>query len=471
MKTTIFNAWLLRSILGMGAFLASGVASATEVTHRVDTVSTRHTTWSGIKQFGTAETERGYFSAKDRYGNLYVTGYTKGDLDGPGPQIHVGSFDFYVMKLNPQGEIKWIRQFGSPGEDTALAIAVDHWGYVYVTGQIGGDLDPNDDQVFLEGEGEDDVFLMKLDEYGHVQWLRQFGTTADDAGFGLALDILGNPSVAGYTLGDMDGNGPNVNAGQDDIFVAAFDVAGNQRWINQIGSSEADVAYSTAIDVRGNIYVTGFSYGDLDGAAPQVNAGGMDIIALKLNWYGEVKWIRQFGTAGDDNGYAITADRHRRLYVTGFVSGDLDGNGPDVHLGDSDVVVLKMQRNGDLMWSRQIGTAGNDFGLGVAVDSRGAIYATGTVFGDLDGPGPQAYQGRRDIAVVKFSRSGATRWIRQWGTPGNDWGFHIAVDWRHQLYVTGQTQGDLDGLGPQAYAGSFDLFVLKLDLRPLRYRY
>ena len=462
MKTTAFMIWLRYGFLLVTVGAAS-VADAAQPLAFANIRYPQNATWSGIKQFGTDQTERGYFSVIDRHGNLYVTGYTQGDLDGPGPGVAAGSFDIYVLKLDPEGHVAWIRQFGSPGEDTAIAIALDHEGYIYITGQIGGDLDPNDDQVFLEGEGEDDVFLMKLDKDGEVQWLRQFGTTADDAGFGLDLDVEGNPYVVGYTLGDMDGDGPGMNAGADDIFVAAFDDAGNQRWLTQIGSPAADVAYAGAVDIRGGVYLTGFTEGDLDGPGSQSHAGGWDIVVVKLNGNGELQWVQQYGTPGDDNGYAIAVDARRRIYITGFASGDVDGTGPDTYAGEPDLVVLKLTQDGELIWSRQFGTGGNDFGLGVAVDYSGNVYATGTVFGDLDGSGPETYHGERDVAIVKLARDGTTRWIRQLGTPGRDWGFNVALDHRHhQVYITGQTGGDLDGEGPQTFSGVFDAFILKL---------
>jgi len=459
-----------------GILLLHGVVGYSS-THLDDSTQYSHFNWNGIKQFGTAATERGYFSVNDKQGNLYVAGYTGGDLDGNGPGVNEGGWDIYVMKLNAKGETQWIRQFGSPGEDLAVAIAIDRKGFLYVTGQIGGDLDPNDDQIFRgkevhPGESEnqderdgDDAFLMKLNVNGEVQWLRQYGIADDDAGFGVDTDIFGNPYVIGYTWGDLDGDGPGLHEGQEDIYLTKFDPNGNQKWIKQLGSSEADVPYAMTIDkLHGNIYVTGFSIGNIANASgTQPNAGGQDIVAISFNTEGQLKWLRQFGTEGDDNGFGITVDRHQHTYISGYVSGDLDGLGPDIYAGDLDFAVIHLGPNGDLVWSRQLGTEGSDFGLGIAVDPFGGIYATGTVFGDLDPTDSQLYQGRRDIAVINFDRDGYTNWIRQIGTPLNDWGFHIAVERQCQVRVTGQTGGDLDGFGPQTFAGTFDIFVWKFD--------
>jgi Beta-propeller repeat len=292
MKMKVAIVFLWRGVMGVIASLAIlGSVSANDAPQPPAFTVTNpslNPSWKGIKQFGTAGDERGYASALDDRGNLYVTGYTSGDLDGPGPGIHVGSYDAYVMKLNRDGQVEWIRQLGSPSDDRAHYIALDHRGHVYITGHSEGDLDGSGPEIH---SGEGDPFLVKLDEDGQVQWIRQFGTAADEFGFGLAVDVLGNPYVAGYTSGDMDGESSGTNAGLDDLFLATFDGAGNKRWVKQIGSPNYDTGYAVATDASGYVYVTGFSLGDLDGPGPQTNAGAWDIIALKFDGRGNLKWI------------------------------------------------------------------------------------------------------------------------------------------------------------------------------------
>lgn len=458
MKTFTFARLISHVVLGVSVSFCMALVS----TSRAESPAVRHhSSWSGIKQFGTAGTERGYTSALDRAGNLYVTGFTTGDLDGDGPEVSAGSVDLFVKKINPEGQTEWTRQIGSPEDDRAHYIAVDRLGDVYVTGHSAGDLDGAGPQT---NKGIDDAFLLKLNAYGDVQWIRQFGSAEEDMGFGLTVDRLGHSYVTGYTfLGDIDGEGPAVNQGNEDVFVAAFDVAGNQRWIRQLGSPESDVAYAVAIDKQGSIYITGLSFGDLDGFGPQTHAGDADIVALKFSQQGDLSWVRQIGTPGTDFGYAMKFDHKRHIYIGGFVSGDIDGSGPDVHAGATDLAVIKISGAGVRQWSRQLGTSGNDIGHGIAVDRDGAVYAAGVTSGDLDGPGSQTYQGMGDIVAVKFSRHGTTQWLRQWGSANTDLGLDITVDRRQHVYVTGQTEGDLDGAQPQIHAGDSDVFVLKFQ--------
>ena len=464
MTTTIFKELLRYGVLSLCALLTiGGEALATDVMLPAfdDITPNRHSSSQRIKQFGTTGEEQAYKSVLDKRGNLYVTGYTTGDLDGSGPEVNVGGYDIYVMKLNPQRQVAWIRQFGSPEDDRAHFVVLDSRGYVYVTGHTGGDLDGSGAETHSGGE---DAFLLKLDEYGHTQWLQQFGTSGYEMGLGLAIDAWDNPYVIGVTEGDIDGNGPGVNTGGYDIYLAVFDVAGNFRWTRQVGSPSEDVAYAVTIDAHGNIYATGYSYGNLGDYGTQVNAGESDLVVLKFDIHGELQWIRQLGTPGNDYGYALAVEpRYQRLYITGFLSGDLDGDGSGAHAGGTDLAVIKMSRNGNLLWSRQFGATGNDWGHGVTVDRSGSVYVTGAISGDIDGFGPQIYHGKRDVIVIKLYGYGTTQWIRQWGTAGQDFGLDIMFDGENRAYITGQTQGDLDGSGPQAHAGDFDSFILKLS--------
>ena len=458
MKTITFARLNRHVVLGVSVFI---LMASVSTSHAQSSAMRHHSSWSGIKQFGTAGTERGYTSVVDRSGNLYVTGFTTGDLDGDGTEVSAGSFDLFVIKIKPNGQTEWTRQIGSAQDDRAHYIAVDRWGDVYVTGHSAGDLDGVGPET---NKGIDDAFLLKLNAFGDVQWIRQFGSAEEDMGFGLTVDRFGNAYVTGYTfLGDIDGAGPAVNQGNEDVFLAAFDSAGNQRWIRQIGSPESDVAYAVAIDKHGSLYITGLSFGDLDGLGSQMHAGDADIVALKFSQQGDLSWVRQMGTTGTDFGYAMKFDHKRHLYISGFVSGDLDGSGPDVHLGGTDLAVIKLSGAGARQWSRQLGTSGNDIGHGVAVDRDGAVYVAGVTSGDLDGPGPQTYEGMGDVVAVKYSRHGTIQWLRQWGSSSTDLGLDITVDRTQHVYVTGQTEGDLDGVQPQVHAGDSDVFVLKFN--------
>ncbi len=122
-----------------------------------------------------------------------------------------------------------------------------------------------------------------------------------------------------------------------------------------------------------------------------------------------------------------------------------------------DLFVVKYNNAGVKQWTRQLGTSANDVGMGITSDSSGNIYVTGYTNVALDG---NTGAGSDDLFVVKYNSSGVKQWTKQLGTSSRDQGMGITSDSSGNLYVTGCTQGDLDG---NNNAGLNDLFVVKYD--------
>ena len=109
------------------------------------------------------------------------------------------------------------------------------------------------------------------------------------------------------------------------------------------------------------------------------------------------------------------------------------------------------------IWTRQIGTSSDDKANGVAVDTSGNVYVTGCTGSGLDG---NTSAGEDDIFLIKYDTSGNKIWTRQIGTSSDDYASAVAVDTSGNVYVTGSTDGDLDG---NTSAGEDDIFLIKYD--------
>ncbi|MGH2829382.1 MAG: SBBP repeat-containing protein, partial [Actinomycetota bacterium] len=104
----------------------------------------------------------------------------------------------------------WTRQFGTASSDYASGVAADGSGNVYVAGTTGDTLPGQ------TSSGDYDVYLRRYDASGNGVWTRQFGSASYDAAFGVAVDGLGNVSVAGLTLGALPGQ---TSSGDADAFA------------------------------------------------------------------------------------------------------------------------------------------------------------------------------------------------------------------------------------------------------------
>ena len=375
------------------------------------------------KQLGSSDEDVATGVAVDSSGNSYVTGYTDGGIDG---NSYSGKQDFFLIKYNSSGTKEWTKQEGSSGDDYARGVAVDSSDNIYVTGYTDKKLHGNNNS------GKFDMFLVKYNSSGTRQWTKQFGTSGWDVGYGVAADSSNNIYVTGYTEGGFDGN---TSSGRRDIILVKFYDNGTKHWTQQFGTSSDDTGYGVTVDSSDNIYVTGFTFGGLDG---NTYSGKGDIILVKYNSSGTKQWTQQLGSSKKDYGLASNVDSKGNIYVTGYTEGGLDGN---TNSGESDIFLVKYNSSGTKQWTQQLGTPTFDEGNGVAVDSSDNIYVSGWTRGELD-----TYAGHDDAIVLKYNSSGTKQWTRQFGSSNDsDHGAGVTVDSSGNIYVTGYTSGGLDG--------------------------
>jgi hypothetical protein len=259
---------------------------------------------------------------------------------------------------------------------------------------------------------------------------------------GIATDGDGNVYVTGYTGGTLEvgyvGNGPS--------FVRAYDGDGHHRWTRQFGTSSSDETFGIATDASGNVYAAGFTVGDLDGD----NAGFADAFIRSYDRDGHHRWTRQFGTSDYDRAQGVATDAAGNVYATGQTQGKFE----DSNFGGRDVFIRSYDSAGNGRWTRQFGTSGNDGGYGITTGADGHVYATGSTLGALEG----SNFGGIDVFIRSYDSSGTLRWTRQFGTPSDDGASDLAVGANGDLYVVGETLGQMT---TTAAAGSYDAYVRK----------
>jgi len=391
------------------------------------------------KQLGSSGRDSANGVATDSSGNVYVTGVTFGGLDC---NTSAGANDLFVVKYNSSGTKQWTKQLGSVSSDFANGVATDSSGNVYVAGGTYGGLDGN------TSAGNTDLFVVKYNSSGTRQWTKQLGTAEYDEARGVATDSSGNVYVAGGTKGNLNGNS---NSGRTDLFVIKYNSSGTRQWTKQLGTWQTDLANGVATDSSGNVYVTGVTYRHLDG---NTSAGSADLFVVKYNSSGKKQWTKQLGTSSRDHARGVVTDSSGNVYVTGDTYGGLDGN---TNAGYNDLFVVKYLDNGTKQWTKQLGTSSDDLASGVATDSSGNVYVTGGTYGGLDG---NTNAGNSDLFVVKYNSSGTKQWTKQLGAASRDYDYGVATDSSRNVYVSGETYGGLDG---NTNAANADLFVVKYN--------
>ena len=276
--------------------------------------------------------------------------------------------DLFIFKMNSSGEIQWTQLLGGNQHEKANDIAVDPSGNVFATGYTTGNLDGNTNLGNTTYQG--DIFLIKYNTDGVKQWTKQFGTNKNDYGYALDLDSSGNIYVGAIVGDSYDGN---TSTGRPDTVLIKFNSNGIKQWSKQQGDgSYSNDVNDVAVDSSGYVYMLGQASGVFDG---NTSAGyGDDYFLMKYNSSGTKQWSKLFGSDQDDSGMRMDFDSSDNIYITGWTKGNLDGN---TNSGDYDLFITKMNSSGTIQWTKLHGTTSLDIGQGIDVDSRNKIFVTG----------------------------------------------------------------------------------------------
>lgn len=386
---------------------------------------------SQVQQFGTSEFDIPLSISTDPSGNVYIAGGTTGSLAG----ANAGLRDNFVSKYDSQGNLLFTQQFGTSGFETIYGIDTDNQGNYYITGVT----DSNSGFAGPQQADLLDTFVAKYDSSGTQQWIRQIGQNIIFNAFNIDVD----PDT-----GDVFISGANVRSSlenPDDAFVIKFDTDGNQQWFTETGTSgflNFDETYGLTVANDGSVYATGWTVGNLGG----INAGLYDNwIAKYDNATGEQQWVVQYGTPDYEWSWDVRTDSSGNVYTAGWTLGSLGGT----NAGSYDSYLTKYDSSGNQLWIRQFGTAGDDEAYSLYIDETDNIFVGGYTDGSLGGTNAGSF----DPWVAQYDTDGNQIWITQFGTSDRDELYGLTGDAEGNLYVTGITQGSFGALNAGSFDG------------------
>ena len=414
-----------------------------------------------IKQmaaFNTTGNEGSPSIAVDSIGNSYITYFTSGAVSG-GTQL--GGNDIVVLEMDPNGNILWIRQqpvMNTTQEDIYPQISLDASGNCYVAYRTTGTVSGG---TFFGGIGTFDIVVFKLNTSGQLQWIRQqtvMNTTASDLNPKIVSDSLGNIYITYNSNGTVSGG---TFIGSYDIVVLKMSTNGQVLWIREqsvMNTTGNDSTPVIGIDMSGNCYV---SYSSSATASGGTFLGNSDIVVFKLDSNGDVQWVKQhasMNSVSDDYNPSIVVDGVGNSYITYQCLSTVSGG---TWLGSADIVVFKLDTSGSLQWIKQnaaMNTTTSDVTPRIAVDGSSNIYVTYSSYGSVSGG---TNIGNADIVVTKMDTNGTIQWIKESliNTSGEEGVPSISVDYAGNVYISYQTTGTVSG---GTNLGSYDIVVFKI---------
>ena len=326
-----------------------------------------------------------------------------------------GSSAAFLRRYSRSGAVVWQRQLGGGQNSDARALATDAGGNLYVSYNDRLEKRRSDGGV-VWSRAVADVTALGTDGNGHVYvgsgsydaftlskytggGSRQWSMSVEGYGIGfipssIGTDAAGNVYVAAYEIDDSF-----INS-----YVVKFSPSGAQLWQKTVSGGDNDLRL-TGLEVRGNaIYLSGTSHTNWIGDYDRPTEA--DAFVAKLSLGGVELWRKVFGTASPDSANDLSTDAGGNLYVTGFTAGKLGGAQP----GGSDVFLRKLSTNGGTLWTKQIGSAGDDAGNAVVAYSSTELYLAGEAGGALIGG---THRGGQDAFLRRTDGNGNRVWTDQ----------------------------------------------------------
>ncbi|MGK7926575.1 MAG: SBBP repeat-containing protein [Spirulina sp.] len=402
-----------------------------------------------LTQWGTSQKDSGraiIVDENNRY--VYATGYTSGSLFAPSAESN-GTQNVWIAKFYARsGEQIWLQQLTSADDTTQTsngialdesgvyvaietthndditssaiakfaleegtqqetysfqsendvsnsihALVADGSGYLYATGYVAGSM-LSETGAVLDSAGGDDAWIAKLTVDGHLIWVVQLGSDADDRANGIAIDDRGNVYVVGYTTGVMPGietatSDKTENADNlEDTWIAKYTSDGSRDWIVQFGSNDNDRPTGVTVDESGGVYAIGKTEDSLTDDPREDGSGERAWVAKFRASLGERVWLEQLShTNSSDNknteGTSIAVDNYGGVYIAGWTTGQLTTDATNTN---NDAWIAKYSApTGAQIWLEHVASSSDrgDGIHGITVDPEGNLYATGFTYGEM----------------------------------------------------------------------------------------
>jgi TolB-like protein len=311
--------------------------------------------------------------------------------------------------LSPMSATSFAKTYGGTNYDWARSVQQTSDGGYIVAGYTTS-----------FGSGYEDIFLIKTDASGNLQWAKTYGGTYWDVAYSVQQTSDGGYIVAGYT--------GSFGAGYEDIFLIKTDANGNIIWAKTYGGTYEDWAYSVQQTSDGGYIVAGYTA-----------AGWGDFFLIKTDANGNIIWAKTYGETSWDEAFSVQQTSDGGYIVAGRTN--------SFGAGYSNVFLVKTDAYGNIMWAKTYGVTDLDWAFSVQQISDGGYIVAGITYSfGVDSA---------DIFLIKTYASGNLQWAKTYGGTNSDYASSVQQTSDGGYIVAGWTSS----FG----ASWYDIFLMKTD--------
>ncbi|WP_028666607.1 CARDB domain-containing protein [Runella zeae] len=395
-------------------------------------------------------------------GGYLIGGYSYSGISGDKTQTAKGESDYWVVKINANGDKEWDKTYGGDQHDILTSIIATSDGGFILGGYSHSSASTDKSENSKGDNGSSDYWIVKINSNGDKQWDKVLG--------GYSFDNLRSiipTSDGGYLLGGDSSSGigadkTEASKGSTDFWVLKINANGIKVWDKTYGGDRPDQIYRMITTADGGFLLTGTSASGVGGDKTQPSIGEEDIWIVKINASGNKQWDKVFG--GNKSEYISSiissSDGNYILGATSSSSNSRDKTQPS--RGENDFWTLKITPNGDKIWDKTWG--GNSFEnlTSVAPIGNEDWFVAGSSNSTLSGDRTRLARANPDFWILKITANGEKKWDKAFGGGSNESLNAIATTADNGFLLAGTSNSNLGNDKSQSSRGSVDFWVIKI---------
>ncbi len=368
-----------------------------------------------------------------------ILGYTYSQ-DGDISNNH-GSNDVWLVRIDSLGSLLWEKTLGGSASDYGSSISkISDTTYYILCGASSGDDDISNDRF----PNSADFWIVKIDTLGNILWDRIVGTSHNDTPEKIITTNDGGALALGFN-GLNDGD-KTEGYGMFDMWMIKLNSEGTTQWEFTLGGSDIDFPNDIIQTSDGGYLVSGSAIVEPGGNLTCNMHGQADAVLVKLDSARNIEWQHCYGGSGYDGAIRIMELDDGYLF-----SGYPDSNDGDISgwHGDSDIWLVKIDFEGEIIWQKCLGGSDTDGAHSVFKTNNGGYQLIGITFSNNeDVSGNHSVIGRGDIWMVKVDSQGVIVWQQCVGGLATEYPSYFGVI---------QKADDNYVIAGMAYDSSFDV--------------
>ncbi|MFK7806621.1 MAG: hypothetical protein AB8F74_02360, partial [Saprospiraceae bacterium] len=350
--------------------------------------------------FGGNQLERPWKVLPTSDGGYIVAGYSPSNISGTKTEDSRGADDFWVVKMDNVGNYEWDRTYGGDNLDWCYdMIQLNDGGFL-----LGGrSLSGISGEKTEANNGSWDFWLVKIDADGNLLWDKTLGGDQEDLLTEMQLAPDGDVLIAGGTSSSMSGDVTSPTEGGKDFWlVKVSSTDGDLLWERRYGGTAEDEVFSFVQTTDGGVLLGGGSQSNANPPfKSENNFGSVDMWIVKTDATGSVEWDRTFGGDGLDNCYSVRQNSIGYYIISGFSESVMTGNKTTGTNGGFDYWLLYLNESGDKQWETSLGGAQNDVLENAFQIDDGGYLLAGHSSSDVSGDKMDPSNGNNDFWIIK----------------------------------------------------------------------